>query len=90
MSAFFFAIINKKSKTFFSVKYCQVNCKSEVLFMNDNQAIEKQSKKAVLDKVKELKQRASKIEKLSKQKALLEAKLNRINCELDELLKDFN
>lgn len=58
--------------------------------MSDFQQENNVEKKAVLDKVKQLKQRASKIEKLSKQKAILEAKLNRINIELDELLKDFN
>lgn len=58
--------------------------------MSDFQQEDTTEKKAVLEKVKQLKQRASKIEKLSKQKAILEAKLNRINIELDELLKDFN
>lgn len=57
---------------------------------NNNQEQDKYDKSRVLIKIKELKQRASKIEKLSKQKAILEAKLNRINIELDELLKDFN
>ena len=58
--------------------------------MSDFQQENNAEKKAVLEKVKQLKQCASKIEKLSKQKAILEAKLNRINIELDELLKDFN
>lgn len=58
--------------------------------MSDFQQENNAEKKSVLDKVKELKQRASKIEKLSKQKALLEAKLNKVSKELDELLKDFN
>lgn len=75
---------------FFSHKYIVVNCKSEVLFMSDFNQENNAEKKSVLEKVKQLKQRASKIEKLSKQKAILEAKLNRINIELDELLKDFN
>lgn len=57
---------------------------------NNNQEQDKYDKSRVLIKIKELKQRASKIEKLSKQKAILESKLNRINIELDELLKDFN